>query len=224
MVYPSNGTAFIKIETVPLPVKEREFLRPTPSSVKTGNLKDQKKIDAKIQNAILDWKHGEGCYQDSLQSKIALIGIILFQGEESKEEITIKHKEEDEILIDFWEVMTKHEPLRVVGDNIRAEASQIIHRSLIHEVPFPVMWRNDLFQYLPKRWVDITYFWSLGDRKAKSRSLKHLCKAFNIPLDETPLTGHEFRVWWKSNKKQCVEYNMKHLRAMLELYERISIS
>ena len=46
------NTIFLDIETGPLPVSRREFLRPSPDTIKTGNLKDPAKIAAKVAGGV----------------------------------------------------------------------------------------------------------------------------------------------------------------------------
>ena len=65
---------YLDIETIPLPVAEREFLRPSRDSIRLGNLKDPAKIEAKIAETVAAWERGEDAALDSLQARVALIG------------------------------------------------------------------------------------------------------------------------------------------------------
>jgi DNA polymerase elongation subunit (family B) len=214
---------FLDIETIPAPKNDRLFLKPDYSSVKLGNLKDPLKIEAKIKEELESWEKGEGCALDSLQANIPLIGIA-FDEENSFQSLyfpTEKITDEAELLCALWGLIMEKDTHQIIGHNIRFDANMIIHRSIIHDIAFPIKYMNDLFNYRPKIWIDTMDIWSLGDRRASGRKLDHICKALGISVKESPVCGADFFVWWETNKEACIEYNKQDVLAVKELCERL---
>ena len=65
---------YLDVETIPLPIEDRAHLRPSQADIKLGNLKDETKIKAKIDEATAAWERGDNCALDPLQARIAPMG------------------------------------------------------------------------------------------------------------------------------------------------------
>lgn len=213
-------TMYLDIETLPLPIEQREFMRPT--SFKLGNLKDVAKIEAKKAHDIRDFEAGVDGGLDELQTQIALIGYIL--NDEPYVAIELGPNTERQMLAQFWSVVNAlSTDLRIVGHNIKGfDAPMMIHRSWICGLQPPMWIVNDLKKYDSLHWKDTMTMWQLGNRGADMRSLKHLCGAFGIEVKEGEINGANFREWWGKDREGCIAYNKQDVAAVKELWDRIS--
>lgn len=210
---------FIDIETGPLPVEQREFLRPDAASIKTGNLKDLAKINDKVQQAIREWEAGEGCALDPMQGEVLVIGYAV-------EDDAVKqlHGKEPGMLREFWALLSSnasHNP-HIIGHNIRFDAGFIVKRSLAHGIEMPSHYIHDLFSYQPKFWQDTMQAWMLGDRRADMVSLKKLCGFFGVEVKDGEITGANFAEnWHGGNKDACLAYNAQDVEATREVWRKM---
>lgn len=213
-------TIFFDIETTPLPIAQREFLRPNPANVALGNTKDPVKIEAKIAEVLASWQRGDDAALDPLQSRVRLIGYALGNGPVQQ----IHNDDEPALLRQFWQVVAPRvydADMRLIGHCVRFDASMLIHRSWILGIRFPQVLLMDLFVYSPLYWLDTAFRWQLGDRKAPYRKLKHLCAAFGIPVKESPVDGASYGDWWAKDKAACLAYNAQDVEAVRALWRHI---
>jgi len=211
-------TMYVDIETIPLPIDKREFMRPT--SFKTGNLKDLAKIEAKQAEVIREFESGSEAGLDELQASIAVIGYVL--NDEPYAAITNENQTEKQMLSQFWGLVAPFSTdFEFVGHNIRFDADMLIHRSWINGIKVPQYFMGDLFQFKPRHWRDTMSLWQLGNRQSDMRSLKHLCGAFGIPVKSGDISGANFAENWKTRKTECIEYNKSDVLAVKELWNRI---
>ncbi|MCX7009899.1 MAG: hypothetical protein NTY53_22100 [Kiritimatiellaeota bacterium] len=212
---------YLDIETLPLPVAEREFLRPSEADVKTGNLKDPAKIAAKIAEAREAWELGEDAALDSLQARIALVGFAVEDGPVQQ----VALEDEAELLRQLWrEISPKAyaSEIQIIGHNIRFDAGMLAHRSWLKGVVMPSYLINDLYGYSPRYWQDTMLRWQLGNRQADYRKLQHLCAAFGIAAKQGPVTGENFAEWWSDDREACLAYNKQDVEAVRALWQRLA--
>ncbi|HQN47780.1 MAG TPA: ribonuclease H-like domain-containing protein [Rugosibacter sp.] len=211
---------YLDIETGPLPVEKREFLRPDAASIKTGNLKDLAKINDKIVQAVREWEAGEGCALDPMQGEILVIGVAIGD----TDVIQMHENGERDILERFWEMIGKaaNSNPHFIGHNIRFDAGFLIKRSLAHGVKMPGLYVRDLFSYAPLFWRDTMQAWMLGDRRADMVSLKKLCGFFGVEVKDGDITGANFAEnWHGGNKTECLAYNAQDVEATRAVYKRM---
>jgi hypothetical protein len=212
---------YLDIETIPLPVAEREFLRPSEADVKTGNLKDPAKIAAKIAEARETWERGEDAALDSLQARVALIGYAI--EDEPMQQLALD--DEAEMLRQLWREISPKAyatEIQIIGHNIRFDAGMLAHRGWLKGAPMPAYLVNDLYNYQPRYWQDTMLRWQLGNRQAEFRKLQHLCAAFDIAVKHGPITGANFAEWWAKDRAACLAYNRQDVEAVRALWQRLT--
>lgn len=211
------NTIFLDIETGPLPVSRREFLRPSPDTIKTGNLKDPAKIAAKIAEAEADFASGEGAALDAMSGRVLLVGMLVA-------DVCVQIHDDDEsaLLRRTWDLIQSNSPDRIVGHNlINFDARFLIRRSFVLGVGVPGNLFDDLHRYLPDIWTDTMHLWGAGDRKS-TISLANLCGALGIQSPKGGLiTGATFASNWDSgNRDACLKYNSADIEAVAQIYDR----
>jgi len=195
---------YLDIETIPLPIEDREFLRPTMSTVKFGNTIDPIKREKKLAEAIQDFEAGAEAGLDELQSQIAIIGYIL--NDEPYKAITTEHQTERQALAAFWSCVTPFSTeLEMIGHNVKQfDMPMLVHRSLLNGLKVPEFIIMDLARYDSAHIKDTMLRWTLGNRQAEYRKLKDLCAAFRIECKEGPINGANFCEYWKTDKAACI--------------------
>lgn len=227
------NTIILDIETGPLPVSHREFLRPEfasfdPQKVKTGNLKDPTKIAAKIAESQVeyyekqekekaDFESGDGAALDAMSGRVLLVGMLI--GESC---VQIYDDDEARLIRRTWDLLESNRPDRIVGHNVIGfDARFLVRRSLVLGVGVPGNLLDDLHRYAPDVWTDTMHIWGAGDRK-EMISLANLCGAMGIL---SPKGGHinggNFALNWdEKNRGLCLDYNRDDLYAVLAIYNR----
>lgn len=211
------NTIILDIETGPLPVSRREFLRPSPDSIKTGNLKDPAKIAAKLAEAQADFESGDGAALDAMSGRVLLVGMLI--GESC---VQIHDDDESALLRRTWDLLESNRPDRIVGHNVIGfDARFLVRRSFALGVGVPGNLLDDLHRYAPDIWTDTMHMWGAGDRK-EMISLANLCGAMGIA---SPKGGHinggNFALNWDAgNRDACLDYNRADMEAVAAIYER----
>lgn len=211
------NTIILDIETGPLPVSRREFLRPSPDTIKTGNLKDPAKIAAKIAEAEADFESGDGAAMDAMSGRVLLVGMLI-----RGECVHIHDDDESRLLRRTWDLLESNRPDRIVGHNVIGfDARFLVRRSFVLGVGVPGNLLDDLHRFAPDIWTDTMHIWGAGDRKAMI-SLANLCGAMGIP---SPKGGHinggNFALNWdEKNRGLCLDYNRADLEAVAAIYDR----
>ncbi len=212
---------YLDIETIPLPVAEREFLRPAEADVKTGNLKDPAKIAAKIAEVREAWERGEDAALDSLQARVALIGYAI--EDEPVQQLALA--DEADMLRQLWRAIAPQAyalEIQLIGHNIRFDAGMLAHRGWLKGAAMPSYLIHDLYGYQPRYWQDTMLRWQLGNRQAEFRKLQHLCAAFGIVVKQGPITGANFAEWWAKDRAACLDYNRQDVEAVRALWQRLT--
>lgn len=250
------------IETGPLPTERIKQLAPAfvpttkhpgtfdPSAVKLGLLKDQAKIDAKIEESRL--KHAKAVddfqsnlakeeieYWQSIVDKAALSAItgqVLAIGYRSAKGTALHGREfepdnEKEMLVKFWGkfVDCRQSRRAIVGFNSNSfDVAFIYQRSLILSVDIPAGVFDG--KWLSKTFVDLRDFWTCGN-KSINGSLDSIAKAFGIaskPKDELGETikGKDFaRLYMDpAKKKQALDYLANDLEMTWEFACRVGLN
>jgi len=211
------NTIYLDIETIPLPVEEREAFRPTMKTVKFGNLKDPVKRVAKVAEAEKAWEAGGDCALDSMQCEIALIGYAVNDG--PFECLSLTESDECTMLREWWQVALLAD--EIVAHNMRFDASKLVQRSWLQGVPVPRKLSEDLMAYRPKIWRDTMLEWACGDRQAKYTSLKKLCDAFGVTVKDSPVDGSLFYQHFDAQPDEAIAYNEQDVLALQQLWRKM---
>lgn len=211
------NTIILDIETGPLPVSRREFLRPSPDTIKTGNIKDPAKIAAKLAEAQADFESGDGAALDAMSGRVLLVGMLI-----NGESVHVHDDDESRLLRRTWDLLESNRQDRIVGHNvINFDARFLVRRSFALCVGVPGNLLDDLHRFAPDIWTDTMHIWGAGDRKAMI-SLSNLCGAMGIPSPKGgPITGATFAANWDAdNRDACIDYNRADLEAVAQIYGR----
>lgn len=211
------------IETRPLPIDELKSVLPEyasdlvrpgefdPSSVKAGNLKDQSKIDAKIETARQDHEaaaarfdqdciEAEAKYWDEQFAKAALsaetgrVCAIGYINDAGKVVMSFDHSTpEEQMIVQFWKQFAKcrNASRPMVGFNSnRFDVPFLVRRSLYLGIQVP----GSVFTptgYVSQTFIDLLDRWQCGDRRAYA-SLDRVCRACGIGGKPDDCTGAMF--------------------------------
>jgi hypothetical protein len=191
--------------------------------VKFGNIKDEKKKQAKIEEARNS--HLEKAALSPLTGRVLAIGM---QGHDGYEGIYSSTPDlEGELCAVFWDTfLTEHGAGRsIVGFNsARFDLPFLYRRSLILGVEIP----DDVLE--KGRWwsptlVDLMEVWQCGDRQ-EFISLDSLCEAIGVQGKPEDVTGADFaRLWNGSNEErtQANEYLLNDLRMTRAVADRFRV-
>lgn len=236
------------IETAPLPEEQlRELLPPLdesaieglvtgdfdPASVKCGNLKDQAKINEKIEAARVAHEAAkdnaasilktakEKHWQDFLERAAlsAITGRVLAVGylatESGKFAVDHGNGDEKKLLSSFWSKYAKcrQDSRKMVGHNVAGfDVPFLLRRSWILEVDVPetVLDRN---RYLDPIFVDTMALWGCGSREAVK--LDVLGQVLGVGRKLEGVDGAMFHKLWfgtEDDRAKAVEYLVQDLR------------
>lgn len=211
-----------------------------PRSVKTGNVKDQAKIEAKIQEAReshqervnnhgLDALRAEQNYWAEASSKAALsaaTGRVVAIGCKSFDKVsimTVSDRTESQLLDGFWRL---YEQLRKSDRNLVGFNSNefdipfLAQRSVVLGVPVP---RTLIKQgrYLDEMFIDLRKVWSFGAKPAGS--LDMVCRACGIPGKPEGVNGAMFAELYfnEDTRDEAIEYLSNDLEMTFALAERL---
>lgn len=205
----------LDIETLPLPLAEREFLRPDPAEIRTGNTKDLAKIEAKIAEIMRAFEMGDDAPLSALSGRVALAGLII----DGAEYRAIANADERTLVETLWPILAEAD--RIIGHNIGFDARFLIRRSFILGVRVPSHLQQDIEGYRPDVWTDTMALWAAGDRQERV-SLKHLCGAFGIPVKTGEINGANFHRYWQINRDACIAYNRQDVEATYAIWMRLT--
>jgi uncharacterized protein YprB with RNaseH-like and TPR domain len=183
--------------------------------VKLGNLKDEGKIKAKIEDARK--AHLEKAALSPLTGRVLALGYETYDGN-----LTISSAYRDdpegeaEVCYGFWRMFEDEHDLgrTLVGFNsARFDLPFLYRRSLILGVEIP----DDVLE--KGRWwsptfIDLMEMWQCGDRQ-EFISMNALCLALGVQGKPDGVTGADFaRLWYGSNEEraQAKEYLINDLR------------
>jgi hypothetical protein len=210
------------IETGSLPIERLKEIMPPfdpnslgrhpgefdPANVKLGNLKDQAKITAKIEDAAIKHaeavvafeakaKTGEVDYWNGIESKAAFSALtaeVLAIGYNGKEAQIDARQGDDEsqMLTRFWGqfVKCRNAGRRMVGFNIREfDLPFMIQRSFILGVDIPSSVMNG--RYLDATFIDLRDLWRASSINSVG-SLDTICRACNLGAKPDGVNGADF--------------------------------
>jgi hypothetical protein len=242
------------IETGPLPDEQLKAVTPvfdresiahpgewSPLSVKVGNLTDQAKIQAKIEQAraahaaeVASYadrvEAAEKAYWSDVKSKAALsalTGQVLAIGYKSEKGVTLDCvsgvRKESAILTAFW---FQYERMRqsdrhLVGFNIREfDIPFIAQRSVINDIAVPktLLAQN---KWLDSIFVDLRDRWGFGGRP--SGSLDAISRACGTGAKPEGLNGGMFHTLYANpeTREQAIEYLENDLEMTFALASKI---
>lgn len=229
------------IETGPLPDEHLETLftfepppEPAafnPADVKYGNLKDEAKRAAKLEEAqvahaqsVLDYptlvanaraeawaKFKKGAALDATTGQVLAIGV-LNTAKGVKSILAGKDKDtgvitESQLLSDFWKLYKLRRNERFAGLNILGfDLPFLIRRSWLNqvEVPQPVADFSGKWVNFDKQFIDLRNVWLLGQQWSQcDSSLDHIAKALGLngKLDGE-VTGANFAQYWNGTAEE----------------------
>lgn len=214
-----------------------------PKSVKLGNIKDQAKIDEKIEasrvkhaEAVADYerkaKTGESDYWAGVQSTAAFSAMraevlaIGYFGKQQQIDHQSDERSEADLLNQFWGMFTKcrSSSRKMVGFNVREfDLPFLMQRSWINEVDIPstVM----IGRYLDATFVDLRDIWRAGAFRQEG-SLDAICRAFRIGQKPEGTTGADFGRLFRDAEKRhlAIEYLQNDLVMTRKMAERMGVS
>ena len=220
----TNNIIFLDIETVPLDKELRLFSRPTKEDMKTGNIKDQEKIDAKFSAKLDEWDRGDGAALHATQGKIVVACSAL--GDSNVEHIA---DDEERIVRGVLDRIGSFGSSTIVGHYVRFDLSFLIRRALILGIRFPEWLLVELNSYKPRFIIDTSTIWSLGDRSYHI-SLKELAGAFGIISKDTTcsdgsiVTSREFYKYWAIDKEACIKHCASDVEACRQIVKKMAVA
>lgn len=223
------------IETMPLDDATLQSLCPPfdPASVKVGNLKDQAKIDAKIEAARTEHESSfiERAALDATTGRVLAIGMLnTANGKRAILDAT-KPLLEETVLVRFWEkcLACRKSNHSMVGLNIfEFDLPFLVRRSWILGVPVPRevlptgRWWDSMF-------VDLRDKFTLGQWQSKpAANFNAMAKAFGTsgkPVDENgeEINGKDFHKLWESDRDKAVAYLLSDLEQPAIWAEKMGI-
>ena len=210
---------YFDIETGPLPESELLPLLPAfdPAEVKTGNLKDEAKIAAKIEEAKLNHRRDfiERAALDATTGRVVAVGLL---HDATGEFEVIGHDDEAETLREFWSRWRWQDsrPVEFVGFNVlQFDLPFLVRRSWKRRVPVPAGLRRG--RYWSESVIDLRDLWQLGDRQARG-SLDVIARHLGVGAKNGD--GKEFAQLWQSDREKAIAY----LKNDVEMTARIAES
>lgn len=218
-----------------------------PSSVKTGNLKDQAKIDEKIEAARVahatlvdryesDLVEAEARHWAEIQDKAALnanIGCVCaigYRNDSGKVIIeTALDRPEQKLLENFWQIYHKclKQDRPLVGFNIKGfDVPFIARRSWAYGIKTPQNLTNATGQWLNPAFVDLMERWQCGNRRDYA-SLDTICKSFGLQTKPDDCSGAEFARLLRGDDKEkqsAINYLTGDLEMTWQLAERMGVA
>jgi len=224
---------------VPLP-HPGEF---DPSSVKVGNLKDQAKITAKIEearqadvSAVENYEQNLTAARDAAWNEFkgnaalsATTGQVLAIGIQRGDKAAIFQGDEPTILIGFWKKYLACRPqIKLVGCNIfDFDLPFLIRRSWMLGVDVPRSvcefgkWSN--FDPL---FVDIRQRWLLGQRNNCPSSLDTMARALGCGHKTDGVNGADFSRLWNGTPEErqlATDYLLNDLQMTANVAKRLGV-
>ena len=217
------------IETGPQSIERiKEICGPfDPSSVKTGNLKDQSKIDAKIKEAEASYEQEliDSAALSALTGQVIAIGYLSTETGKS----VISADDEQNVLLQFWVKFSqcRQSDRKMVGHNIAGfDIPFILQRSWLLDIPPDprVLDRNG--RYLDPTFIDTMTRWQAGNYRTQYAKLDTLAKAFGVPGKPDGINGGDFARLWNGTaeeRKQAEDYLRNDLAMTAAVAERMGI-
>lgn len=233
------------IETGPLPAEQLEALfvppqRPgefDPASVKLGRMKDQAKIDAKIEEAraahqksVDEWEQTLACARENFLSDAALdarTGQVLAIGYYcGRTHFVLDHQDEcypeEHLLYTFWAhyLYCRKQQVPLIGFNSNCfDVPFLIRRSWALGVPVPETVLNG--RWLDKFFVDLADVWRLGG-KNEYLSLGKLA-AFLRTAHQKSGSGADFAKLFTTDLVQALDYLRNDVLVTWECGEKMGV-
>ena len=222
---------FFDIETIPLPLEQRQFGKPTDADMKYGNTKDPIKRQTKLDTAIADWEEGSKCALSAATGRVALIGYAIDgympDGKDEKENtdiIIIEDEDESKMINEFFELLQGLHPMH---DNIVGHYSNnfdipfLFRRAFINHLHMPELVLGELGMRSDKRKLlkDTMDLWGFGEYNA-SISLASMCGALGIPVKTGDVTGKDFYKFWADHEtmQDCRDYLREDVNAVRQIF------
>lgn len=195
-------------------------------SVKFGNIKDEAKIAAKVQEAaekhakaVADYqtalRDGEANHWKAIQDRAALSAItgeVLAIGYKNAEKVILDHVTEDrpesQLLKKFWDLFGNYRTSgrKMIGFNLEGfDVPFLVRRSLINKVVVPDCVLNG--RYLDSTFVDLMKTWKNTDWKTDG-SLDAICRACGIGKKLEGVDGSMFADLFRNDetRERALEY------------------
>jgi hypothetical protein len=213
-----------------------------PAGVKFGNLKDEAKRAAKLEEAKTAHADAVANYESSTAAAKAahladclanaalspLTGRVLAIGFQTSKGVSIEDGggDEEDLLNRFWAMYAKcraaaPSPRKMVGANIFGfDLPFLVRRSWILQVEFPQSVRNG--RYFDSMFVDLCDVWLCGQRfGSEPASLDVMSRALGIGQKNG--SGAEFARLWQEDRAKAIEYLTNDLAITTKVAERLGV-
>ena len=206
------------IETGPLPESELNIPQFDPAEVKTGNIKDPAKIEAKIEEAKTNHERNAiaNAALDPTTGRVLAVGIVGDKGT-----FVLDNDDEAALITEFWGFCVQENGRlnEIIGFNSNSfDLPFLVRRSWRHKIKPPPCLRRG--RWWADQATDLREVWQMGDRMCKG-SLDSIARFFGLP--GKTISGADFHKLWATDRKQAIEYLVTDLSLTVKLAERMGV-
>ena len=209
------------IETIPQPLDQRAWARPTHETMKYGNTTKPESQQAKLEAAQAEWDSGVhcNCALDAAVGQVACVGMVVDGVENGSKEAdawrSVYSNEnwvcdgevggEVRTLTKFFGILNAFgSATKVIGHNILGfDLYYMARRALLTGVPV-TPWLLEAMtgpSYQQQCFRDTQEMWGCGEWHPNIK-LTRLCGALGVPVKTSPCSGADFYLWWGGNAEQ----------------------
>lgn len=200
---------FVDVETAPL--KDQALAQFDPKSVKLGNIKDEEKRAAKIEEA-----KAAAVAKAALNPFTAQLITIQYAG--AKGEVEILSGKEAEMLAEFWQIVQDREAAKIVT----WDAAGHWKRNFDAQMVRVRSWINGVRPNVAKPWESAATPLAEYADPGTFYALEKTARQFGIEVKDTaPVTGKNFHEFWLAKDPMAVEYAKQDVELLRSLYFKL---